>query len=85
MDENTIKIDDKCAPDGSSYTDGSGLIRASFAQEMCAGLGLPLDTSSTFISVSLIVLFYPFLQSSKFVTGARKVFSWPTLIPSSTE
>jgi hypothetical protein len=44
-----ILIGDRYAPDKSVYTDGSGLIRASFAQEMCAGLGLPPDTSSTSI------------------------------------
>lgn len=38
-------MEDLRAPDGSLHTDGCGMIRDTFAREICAMLNLPLDTS----------------------------------------
>ncbi|KAI0734822.1 RdRP-domain-containing protein [Fomitopsis betulina] len=44
-DDRTVLMEDLRAPDGSLHTDGCGMIRDTFAREICAMLNLPLDTS----------------------------------------
>ncbi|TFK88343.1 RdRP-domain-containing protein [Polyporus arcularius HHB13444] len=45
-DELIVEIPDNRAPDGSLHTDGIGMIRDSFAAEVCEFNGIPSDTSA---------------------------------------
>ncbi|KAI9059056.1 RdRP-domain-containing protein [Trametes sanguinea] len=45
LDRELVHIPDFPAPDGSLHTDGCGVIRDSFAQEVCAVHGFPSDTT----------------------------------------
>ncbi|KAH9928858.1 RdRP-domain-containing protein [Fomitopsis serialis] len=43
--ERAVLLEDLRAPDGSLHTDGCGMIRDSFARELCNSLHIPEDTS----------------------------------------
>jgi len=44
--ERAVLLEDLRAPDGSLHTDGCGMIRDSFARELCNSLHIPEDTSA---------------------------------------
>lgn len=48
-------MEDLRAPDGSLHTDGCGLIRGSFAREICVVLKLPLDTSGMSLTCDAVL------------------------------
>ncbi len=46
-DELTLQIPDIAAPDGSLHSDGCGMIRDSFAAQICTRHEFPADTTGT--------------------------------------
>ncbi|PCH41738.1 RdRP-domain-containing protein [Wolfiporia cocos MD-104 SS10] len=78
--DRALKIVDWVASDGSIHTDGCGMIRDSFAREVCRHNGLPLDTSVFQIrrgGIKGLLVRYPDEQFDRLCVAA----SYPTQRP----